>query len=224
MNIKNLLQSRITTKWWLEKDIPKDDLDYILECARLAPSNNGKFTSSIVVCKDPAYKKWLYENNTYCFGTPNQGGYRRGIPHPTKYDPIQKRYNGQVNGSVVLTWIITGNRNPEKSDHQVHYEHTISDVYISAAYASIAAAEKNIDTGFCACIGGEEISEYLNIGSKAILVMGLGYKQEWSGVVRKQVFIDGKHVGWDIDNIPPKKTDTPGRKYKPSIEDYVIWK
>ena len=54
--------------------------------------------------------------------------------------------------------------------------------------------------------------------------MGLGYKQEWSGAVRKQVFIDGKHVGWDIDNIPPNKTDTPGRKYKPSIEDYVIWK
>lgn len=224
----NLLESRITTKWWLDKDVSNDDLNYILECARLAPSIHGKFSSSIFVSRDKKYKKFLYEENTYCYGVPGdpargigKGPMKRGAPHPEDYNPEYKRYNGQVNAPVVLTWLYTGHRNLSAKGGYFHND-AEKDVFISASYASIAAAERKIDFGFCTCIGQKEISEYLGIGSHAIIVMGLGYKDEYQGNIKRRVYIDGKHVGWDIDNIPYDLKDH-HRINRPDVGDYIIW-
>lgn len=221
MILKKLLENRITTKWWLDKDISNNDLNYILECARLAPSLHGKFSTSIFVSRDKKYKNFLYEDNTYCYGIPGQGPMKRGVPHPKNYNPEHKRYNGQVNAPVILTWLYTGHKNPTVKGGQFH-DDAEKDVFISASYASIAAIEKQIDFGFCTCIGGKEISEFLGIGSHAILVMGLGYKDEYRGQLKRQVYKDGKDVGWDIDNIPFNLREH-HRKYRPNIGDYIIW-
>lgn len=221
-DFKSLLDTRITTKWWLDKDVSNDDLNYILECARLAPSLHGKFTTSIFVSRDATYKKWLYENNTYCYGIPGKGPFKRAEPHPENYNPEHKRYNGQVNAPVILTWLYTGNRNPSAKGDYFH-DDAEKDAYISASYASVAALERKIDFGFCTCIGGKEISKFLQIGTHAIIIMGLGYKDDYQGSYQRQVYNKGNHVGWDRDNIPPKIRDSSGRKYRPNIGDYVIW-
>ena len=221
MILKKLLENRITTKWWLDKDISNNDLNYILECARLAPSIHGKFSTSIFVSRDKTYKNFLYEDNTYCYGIPGKETMQRGVPHPEDYNPEHKRYNGQVNAPVVLTWLYTGHKNPSvKGDH--FHDDAERDVLVSASYASIAALEKQIDFGFCQCIGGKEISDFLGIGSHAILVMGLGYKDEYQGQLKRQVYKDGKHIGWDIDNIPFDLREH-HRKYRPKTGDYIIW-
>jgi nitroreductase len=224
-SVKDLLESRITTKWWLDKDISDTDLNYILECARLAPSRHGVFATSIFVSKDHTYKKWLYENNTYCYGISKEGqvdNFKRSIEHPKKYNPDHKRYNGQVIAPVVLTWIYTGSENPLFNDKN-YAEIAKNDALISASYASIAALEKQIDFGFCSCIGGKEISEFLQIGYCAIIVMGLGYKDEYLGNCKKDVVKNNNIVGWDMDNIPKRIQNISGRKYRPDMKDYVIW-
>ncbi len=220
--VKDLLESRITTKWWSDKDISNDDLNYILECARLAPSPHGVFTTSIFVSRDDTYKKWLHEKNTYCYGKPNEGGFKRAKIHPKEYNPKNKRYNGQVNAPVILTWLYTGNRNPLVTNRNF-YDDAKVDALISSSYASIAALERKIDFGFCSCMGGKEISEFLQVGQDALIIMGLGYKDKYKGNYRRDVIKNGKNVGWDRDNMPKEMSNTPGRKYRPKMEDYVIW-
>ena len=68
--LKDLLEKRFTAKWWSDKPVEKEKLDYILDCTYLAPSKNGKWKFEIFVLgnseKANEIKQWLYWENTYC--------------------------------------------------------------------------------------------------------------------------------------------------------------
>jgi len=68
--LKDLLEKRITTKWWSNKIVEKDKLDYVLNCIRRTPSKQLKYNFKVLIfdeskkCKE--IKDWLYWEHTCC--------------------------------------------------------------------------------------------------------------------------------------------------------------
>ena len=108
--LREILGKRFTAKWWSDKPIEQEKLDYILDCAYSAPSKNGKYNYEIFVLGDSEksnqIKQWLYWENTYCIG-----GER------LREGPIgHRRYNGQVLAPTVLVWVAK-HKNEETFNH-----------------------------------------------------------------------------------------------------------
>ena len=51
--LKELLSNRFTAKWWSEKTVEEDKLQYVLDCTYLSPSKNPlrKFREAILTWK-----------------------------------------------------------------------------------------------------------------------------------------------------------------------------
>jgi hypothetical protein len=96
--LKNNLLHRFTAKWWDDRKVDESDLQYILECAYLAPSKQGRYNFNIYVFghgdRSENFKRWLYYENTYCLDKA-RGKAGQGL----------KRYNGQVLAPIVLLWV-----------------------------------------------------------------------------------------------------------------------
>ena len=56
--IKDLLQERITAKWWNDSQVEDKKLKYILDCIYNAPSKNGNFEYEVFVSKSEEFKNW----------------------------------------------------------------------------------------------------------------------------------------------------------------------
>ena len=206
--LKELLSNRFTAKWWSEKPVEKDKLQYVLDCTYLSPSKNGKYKYEIFVLgdneKSNEIKQWLYWENTYCID-----GER------IKEGPIgNRRYNGQLLAPIVLVWV-ANNKDKE----------TFNDCMVSSTISMLAAEEQGLQTGFNGCLGELAVAEKLGrVNRYGMMSLGLGYIDKMDGEdtsIQREVFKDGVKHGFDYGNVIPDVTRGPNRTNKPTIDSLI---
>jgi hypothetical protein len=202
--LKDMLSKRFTAKWWEDAPVDDQSLNYVLECAYLAPSKQGKYNYNIFVLgnteKATDFKNWLYWENTWCLDK------IRG-----KEGPGLKRFNGQVVAPIVLMWVAND------PGHE-----TRDDCLVSASVAMCAALEKNLQTGFNSCIGPEEISKKLSIAGNPIVCLGIGHATS-DTLESRPVYLNDTRVGFDLSNTDPRITENNNRNKKPKFSDLIIY-
>lgn len=200
--IAELLKKRFTAKWWSDRAVEQTDLDTVLECAYNIPSKQMKYNYKIYVFTDSAagkeLKEWFYWENTACLDT------IRGKPGEGL-----RRYNGQVLAPVYLVWIA------DSADLEAR-----DDCVVSASIAMLAAEELGLQTGFCGCIGPDEIKEKLQIDGVAVMSLGIGYATPDDQELRT-VYKDDVEMGFDISNSDPSFKNYHTRKRKPSFQNLI---
>ena len=207
-NIKDILTDRFTTKWWEDTPVTPEQVDYIFECMSKAPSKNSKYKYRIVATTSRTYSEWVYLQNAWCYKSIQK-----------KVEPNMKamhmRFNGQVNAPLVLTWL--HDRGP--LDKEI-----TNDIMICATVGMMAAQEIGLNTGFCGCIEGREVSDYLGMPDKeALVILGIGTAKPkaYGGDPRtRPVVRDGRVIGWDDDNVPPELTSA---KHRQSNQAEVVF-
>ena len=179
--LKELLEKRTTTKWWSDKIVEKDKLDYVLNCIRRTPSKQLKYNFKVLIfdeskkCKE--IKDWLYWEHTCCLNKV-RGAKGEGL----------RRYNGQVLAPIVLAWA------SEKNDLEV-----IEDIMVSSTTALLAAEEVGLNTGFNGCLESKELGH--KVGEPYVhMLLGLGYADKVDGEPMRKVYKDGVEMGWDLSN------------------------
>ena len=179
--LKELLEKRTTTKWWSDKIVEKDKLDYVLNCVRRTPSKQLKYNFKVLIfdeskkCKE--IKDWLYWEHTCCLNKV-RGAKGEGL----------RRYNGQVLAPIVLAWA------SEKNDLEV-----IEDIMVSSTIALLAAEEVGLNTGFNGCLESKELGQ--KVGEPHVhMLLGLGYADKIDGETIRKVYKDGIEMGWDLSN------------------------
>jgi len=204
--LKELLEKRFTAKWWSDKEVEKEKLNYILDCTYLAPSKNGKWNYEIFVLgnseKANEIKQWLYWEDTYCID-----GER------IKEGPIgNRRYNGQVLAPIVLIWVAK-NKNRE----------TFNDCLVSSTITMLAAEELGVNTGFNGCLGEIATAKKLGRGysGHASIILGLGYIDKIDDKIQREVFKDSVKHGFDYGNVSPEILRGPNRNKKPEIDNLI---
>jgi len=200
--LKKQLSERFTAKWWDSILVDPTDLKYVLDCAYLAPSKQGRYNYNIYVLgndeKSTAFKNWLYWENTWCLDK-IRGKEGDGL----------KRFNGQVLAPTVLMWVA----NDTGSE-------TRDDCIVSASIAMCAAHEKNLQTGFNSCLGEKEISNYLSITGHATVLLGIGYATT-DELKSRPVYQNDLEVGFDLSNTDPSIVDHYNRIDKPKFSKLV---
>jgi hypothetical protein len=179
--LKELLEKRTTTKWWSDKIVEKDKLDYVLNCIRRTPSKQLKYNFKVLIfdeskkCKE--VKDWLYWEHTCCLDKV-RGAKGEGL----------RRYNGQVLAPIVLAWA------SEKDNLEV-----IEDIMVSSTTALLAAEEVGLNTGFNGCLESKELGQ--KVGEPHVhMLLGLGYADKIDGEPMRKVYKDGVEMGWDLSN------------------------
>jgi len=92
MQYVEVVRSRKSVREFADRPVEQEKLDYVLECARLAPSWANKQCWDFVVVSEPALlervvaaspNKWLADAPTIivCCGTPTRSGSKRDIPY-----------------------------------------------------------------------------------------------------------------------------------------------
>ena len=206
--LKELLSNRFTAKWWSEKPVEEDKLQYVLDCTYLSPSKNGKYKYEIFVLgnsdKANEIKQWLYWENTYCID-----GER------LKEGPIvNRRYNGQLLAPIVLVWV-ANNKDKE----------TFNDCMVSSTISMLAAEEQGLQTGFNGCQGVKDLAKKLDReGSYAYISLGLGNIDKIDGIdnsIQREVIKDNVKHGFDYGNVDVSVTRGPNRYNKPKIDALI---
>ena len=181
MSVKSILKNRNTTKWWSDKLVEQEKLDYVLDCIHRAPSKQLKYNFKVLIfdetkfCKD--IKNWLYWEHTCCLNKV-RGAKGEGL----------RRYNGQVLAPIVLAWA------SEKDDLEV-----IEDIMVSSTTALLAAEEVGLNTGFNGCLESNELGK--KVGHPHVhMLLGLGYADKIDTEPTRKVFRDGVEMGYDLGN------------------------
>lgn len=178
------------------------DLEQILESAFSSPSKQSKYNYTIFVFTDSdqgrEFKEWFYWENTACLDTV-RGKQGDGL----------RRYNGQVLAPVYLLWIAKN-----------HTNETRDDCIVSATVAMIAAEELGLQTGFCGCIGPEEIQNKFGISGISVISIGIGHASSDNKESRK-VYKEGVEMGFDLSNSDPNLKTHHVRKNKPDFDDLI---
>lgn len=200
--LKEILEKRITAKWWSDKKIEEEKLQYVLDCIYQAPSKNGKYNYEVHVLGDESQyiKEWLYWESTYCLDEER-----------AKEGPIgNRRYNGQVLAPIVLIWLA------ENKDTQTH-----NDCMVSATIAMMAAEEMKLQTGFCGCLDYKATSQKLNrAGMKTVMILGIGYIDHLDISIQRDVIKEDVMCGFDYGNCAPE-IQTPPRFRRPKFDELI---
>ena len=197
MDLLKGLNWRYATKKMTGKKIPQNQLDYILEAARLAPSLSGLQPYEIFVISNPStlkdiravgydqspitecshllvfasWKNYTLEKITSVFDDMMSV---RGLPKETMTNYKE---------------IVWGMYEPLSNDW--HAQHAAKQAYISFSMAIVAAAELEIDTtpmeGFLA----DKVDEILGLGDMGLtsaVILTLGYRDtenDWNVKLKK---------------------------------------
>jgi len=222
--LKELLEKRFTAKWWSDKPVEKDKLDYILNCASTVPSKQGSFDYEICVLgdneKSKDIKNWIYWENSYCIdGTRGKEG------------PIgNRRYNGQCLAPIVLAFI--GKREKvsyEKDTPRIDDNDLCRDIMVSATTAMLAAEEQGLNTGLQGCMSEKEVAKKLDKKGFCYILLGIGYidKYDTETITDKlffagrEVFKDGVKHGFDHGNNPADDLRGPNRNNESLVIHHI---
>ena len=133
MDVLKILKQRYTTKLWLNAPVTDAQLDYVLQCAYLAPSKMAHHSHKIVALTDSvegkAIKDWLFYEHTWAWdGHP---AYDIPAGHQSTED---RDYNGQYRAPVVLIWL-----SELKDSRRVTVKKQIRDEWVQYAAAGACA-------------------------------------------------------------------------------------
>ena len=218
--LKELLEKRFTAKWWSDKPVEKEKLNYVLDCALNVPSKQCSFDYEICVLgdseKSKEIKDWIFWENSYCID-----GTR------VKEGPIgNRRYNGQCRAPIVLAFIGKREKVSYKNDvPRIDDNDLCRDIMVSATTAMLAAEEQGLNTGFQGCMGELAIAKKLNKKGFCYILLGMGYidkfdtetisdKQHFAG---RLVYKDDIKHGFDHGNNPAGDLRGPNRKKLPAL-------
>jgi nitroreductase len=232
-SILKLLQQRYTTKLWQDTPVTDAQLDYVLQCAYLAPSKMAHHSHRVVALTNSVQgreiKDWLFYEHTWAWdGYP---AYDIPAGHQSTED---RDYNGQYRAPVVLIWL-SELKNARRVTVQKEVDGKIqqytvgtpdayqqrSDIYISATAALLAAEEQGLNTGYGVCHHQKMVAERLGMPTyHAVVAMGMGYPADILGVERGGFSVpvlndQGERLGFCVANTPPgnlhwNRDDKPG--------------
>jgi len=215
-SIKQLLSERYTTKLWQDTPVSDAQLDYVLQCAYLAPSKMAHHSHKIVAITNSvqgkAIKDWLFYEHTWAWdGHP---AYDIPVGHQSDED---RDYNGQYRAPVVLIWLseLKNARRVtvQKQIHNQLLQYNVStpnadqqrnDIYISATTAMLAAEEQGLRTGYGVCHHPKMVAEHLGMPSyHAVVAMGMGYATISTHLEVPVLNDQGEPLGFCVPNTPP---------------------
>ena len=219
--ILKLLQQRYTTKLWQDTPVTDAQLDYVLQCAYLAPSKMAHHSHRVVALTNSVQgreiKDWLFYEHTWAWdGYP---AYDIPVGH---HSTDARDYNGQYRAPVVLIWLSelkdARRVTVQKQIRDEWVQYTVgtpdayqqrSDIYISATTAMLAAEEQGLRTGYGVCHHQKMVAERLGMPSyHAVVAMGMGYAAEHLAAERGGFSVpvlndQGERLGFCVANTPP---------------------
>ena len=214
--ILKLLQQRYTTKLWQDTPVTDAQLDYVLQCAYLAPSKMAHHSHKIVALTNSVQgreiKDWLFYEHTWAWdGYP---AYDIPVGH---HSTDARDYNGQYRAPVVLIWLSelkdARRVTVQKQIRDEWVQYTVgtpdayqqrSDIYISATTAMLAAEEQGLRTGYGVCHHQKMVAERLGMPSyHAVVAMGMGYPADTADSEVPVLDADGCQLGLCVPNTPP---------------------
>ena len=228
LNIKEILTNRFTAKWWSDKKVDDKKLQYVLDCAYLAPSKRSEYDYEILVLGDSPkakeIKDWLYWENSWCY---------KGERAPEGVDGTpDRRYNGQCQAPVVLVWQgILDRVSYNRFTPRIDEPDLCRDMAISASIAMMAAEEVGLHTGLQSCFEEDELGKKLGKKWFSYILLGIGDIDKYDHKTifpdsghfpGRFVYKDGKHMGFDFGNNPAyDKEVNISRKGKKTKEDII---
>jgi nitroreductase len=215
-SILKLLQQRYTTKLWQDTLVTDAQLDYVLQCAYLAPSKMAHHSHRIVALTNSVLgreiKDWLFYEHTWAWdGHP-------AYDIPVGHQSTEARdYNGQYRAPVVLIWLSelkdARRVTVQKQIRDEWVQYTVgtpdayqqrSDIYISATTAMLAAEEQGLRTGYGVCHHNKMVAEHLGMPSYcAVVAMGMGYPADIADSEVPVLDAAGHQLGFCVPNTPP---------------------
>lgn len=151
MNLKHILQNRFSVRSFQSKEVEKEKLEYLLECARLAPSAcNLQPWSFIIACSDEARTK------------------------------VQKAYNREWFRSAPCYIIACGNHSEAWRRASDGKDATDIDVSIAAEHICIATEEIGLGTCWVCNFNLQLLKEEFNLPEhiEPIALFPIGYPVE----------------------------------------------
>ncbi len=147
MKLLELINSRFSYRGYLDKEVEKEKIDYILECSRLAPSAKNLQPWKIYIVKSDEMKKKVCEAYTRDW---------------LKEAPIIAVFVGKKGEN----WV--------RVDGE---DYLMCDVTIIADYFILAATEVGLGTCYIAAFDRDKLKKALNLGEneEPFLMTPLGY-------------------------------------------------
>jgi nitroreductase len=231
--LKDVLLNRFTAKHWESKEVEQSKIDYILDCAYLAPSKIAARSHKIVVLTESSeakkIKDWLYYKHTHN---------TKGIKELHGEDTSLKKFNGQYNAPLILAWLNPINF-PERAERiregiksyvkLPDIAERQDDICISSMCAMAAAEEQGLNTGFGSCHNPEKVAKKLGFSDyECPIVVGIGYARDTTEEESKHGFIipisdnKDKVIGFDIANITADNDTALNRGYTPSQQSTIV--
>lgn len=188
MLVKKILQERFTTTVWSDDPVPQEDLQYVLDCAYIAPSKQCVGPDKcIAITNSPKgleFKKWITENIV-----------QYDLEGKVNGKHIKAKYlNGQYTAPILLAWLVNNDSTqiiPKINGEEVVSAETPSrserghDCFVAATCAMFAAQERGLNTGFASCDlrNIPEVAEKLGYPDHQVIVtLGVGYAADTSNM------------------------------------------
>jgi len=183
MNFKELLEKRHACKLFKDEQIPKEDLNFILESGVLAPSSHGFEPWKFLVLQDKDKNKEL---SKHCWNQQNVASASANIILLARTDLqskdafVQKqvrRFSGssEENFKRVLE-LYTAQTNAMDQKELYHFSQL--QCYLALMQMSLAAMSKGIDSCMIGGFERSKVDEYLKIQTpfSTAVILSLGYK------------------------------------------------
>lgn len=231
--LKDVLLNRFTAKHWKSKEVEQSKIDYILDCAYLAPSKIAARSHKIVVLTESSeakkIKNWLYYKHTHN---------TRGIKELYGEGTSLKKFNGQYRAPLICAWLNPVD-SPEREERTYKgekmyvklpdYRERQDDICVSSMCAVAAAEEQGLNTGFGSCHNPEKVAKKLGFPDyECPIVVGIGYAKDTTEEESKEGIIipitddKDKVIGFDIANITADRDSALNRGYTPSQENIIV--
>jgi nitroreductase len=188
MNLIESLQWRYATKKMdPTRPVPQDQVDRIIEAARLTPTSSGLQPFEIISVTSPEVRAKIREIGW------NQGQITDGS-HLLVFAAWDNYTAERINHMFDLTNEIRGFKNegwetyrqmllktyPQR-DAEVNYQHAARQAYIALGVAMVAASEVQVDCTPMEGFDSAKLDEILGLrerGLRSVVILPLGYRQE----------------------------------------------
>jgi nitroreductase len=161
--------------WDLNKQIPEEDKNLIIESATNSPSKQNLNYFKLHVIEDREMIEKIHDN-TKGFG-PIYSDYDSELREENSYDENQQEEgemytNPQVLGQMLLAFTKNEDTLLQRQEDDDWEEDRSMAIGIAAGYVNLVATQLGYATGCCKCMDSEAVKEVL--GETPILLMGVG--------------------------------------------------
>ncbi len=177
-----------------KRKVSADDLDKILEAARLAPTSSGLQPFRVVVVENKDLKEKMVEgalnpevmrdcSHVLVFAAWDQYSDAKIDKVYDHHTDVRDLPQGRFSSYTDKIKEIYGSQTPEE-----HFAHTARQTYIALALAMAQAAELKVDCTPAEGFSNEKVDEILELGEqglKSVTLLYLGYRDEETDYLAK---------------------------------------